>query len=535
MWLLLSIGIRIYIVTQRINEAVLIHGGLNSLTCPIALNDCFVIYPFRNPSYLFNVDILSVVSHINEISENQLINTTARFGHTLVSIGNKSLLMSGGSSFQDETCSFVLDLMVNETNSLIIADIHPTLYHVNSYPSTSSSSDQHTFVSEKDVLPCGACRIHHTALVHNVDVNDSIYQPVLPTTSVHLLGGGSQCLAFGTHYCQSVCLDIICGTNNKTQSANHSDTKTLLSSSSGSILTTNNSICDDKDTLLERVIFVQTKFAKSIKTLLEDHHMIDKNRRIASAQNDPFIQSQIIHRFHSDTIETSCSNNEKIKLNNIILKEDSTQEEEDAYKAYASVPVIESFFDRLQKWNLSRHDDVQVLAIFNICDEIRIGYQNAKQNKLIEVSSHKKVKKFLDAFLTNHHMPSTSRSSYPSRYEIIGDVLMIPEAAFMGPEWQSIFTNNNENTKIELFHGIAQCFESVSRITRKARIKSNGKRESQVEILWSSIQITSDTPVTGVGSIGWVTVLENGISFSFDITRLDTTIFNLYRYTYFIY
>lgn len=79
---------------------------------------------------------------------------------------------------------------------------------------------------------------------------------------------------------------------------------------------------------------------------------------------------------------------------------------------------------------------------------------------------------------------------------------MIPERSFQNASWKS------EVVESSLWRGLAACF-GLRRIALKAEIDNGNTRESRVSMLLNEGHLDS-----------WVTVIENGIHYNFDITKV---------------
>ncbi|KAK6283553.1 hypothetical protein POUND7_002505 [Theobroma cacao] len=84
----------------------------------------------------------------------------------------------------------------------------------------------------------------------------------------------------------------------------------------------------------------------------------------------------------------------------------------------------------------------------------------------------------------------------PSRWERVGDIVVLPVSSFKDPVWDSIGE--------ELWPIIARSLNTC-RLARQGRVAPNGTRDSTLEIL--------------MGDSGWVDHRENGILYSFDATK----------------
>ncbi|CAN6457580.1 unnamed protein product [Victoria cruziana] len=93
-------------------------------------------------------------------------------------------------------------------------------------------------------------------------------------------------------------------------------------------------------------------------------------------------------------------------------------------------------------------------------------------------------------------LPSNLLDQCPSRWERLGNVVVLPSSAFSHNIWDSVST--------ELWPIVARSLGAV-RVARQGKVLSTGTRDSTLEIL--------------VGDNGWVDHHENGILYSFDSTK----------------
>tara|TARA_X000000368_G_C23041678_1_gene717225 strand:+ start:1577 stop:2506 length:930 start_codon:yes stop_codon:yes gene_type:complete len=89
----------------------------------------------------------------------------------------------------------------------------------------------------------------------------------------------------------------------------------------------------------------------------------------------------------------------------------------------------------------------------------------------------------------------------PSRWEKLGDMILLPESSFNSLDWQKIIIEH-PNKIWNIFCGELK----VSKIGRQRKIKTGPMRKSQVELLY--------------GENGIVLHKENGILFEFDTTKV---------------
>eukprot|EP00040_Diaphanoeca_grandis_P028073 m.161211 g.161211 ORF g.161211 m.161211 type:complete len:456 (+) comp31219_c0_seq2:252-1619(+) len=84
----------------------------------------------------------------------------------------------------------------------------------------------------------------------------------------------------------------------------------------------------------------------------------------------------------------------------------------------------------------------------------------------------------------------------PTKWELHGDLVLLPDTAFISTEWHAHAE--------QLWICVKKALR-VTRIARKAVIDPGPKRESRVEII--------------VGDNGWVTHIDNGIKYTYDVSK----------------
>ncbi|KAL6200966.1 hypothetical protein ACLB2K_024681 [Fragaria x ananassa] len=100
------------------------------------------------------------------------------------------------------------------------------------------------------------------------------------------------------------------------------------------------------------------------------------------------------------------------------------------------------------------------------------------------------------SLLKDKDLPAGLLEELPTRWERLGDIVVLPVTSFKNPLWDSIAE--------ELWPVIAKSV-NAARLARQGRVASNGTRDSTLEIL--------------IGDNGWVDHRENGIVYSFDATK----------------
>lgn len=111
-------------------------------------------------------------------------------------------------------------------------------------------------------------------------------------------------------------------------------------------------------------------------------------------------------------------------------------------------------------------------------------------------SPFKVMKEAVGSLLSDRGLPLQLLEELPSRWERLGDIVVLPVTSFKDSAWDLIGQ--------ELWLIVAKSL-GANRLARQGRIAPTGTRDSTLEIL--------------VGDNGWVNHRENGIIYSFDATK----------------
>jgi hypothetical protein len=131
--------------------------------------------------------------------------------------------------------------------------------------------------------------------------------------------------------------------------------------------------------------------------------------------------------------------------------------------------------------------------------QCRLGIQTTRLNKALGVSAQTKATNYLNTFIQQWGSPPTAGKAndaeYPRKYEIVGDILVVPEDSFQGLFWEPMVEKIDEVTVTDcrggsdsdcseapFWKGLARCF-GVEKVARKAKVDSGPKRESHVVLL----------------------------------------------------
>ena len=458
-----SVGLSHNIVPEMRGEVVIIHGGIDSLEDTTrTFSDMFMVYPLKNKVYAVD-------------SNTQI----PRFGHTLTNITCNTIVLIGGSSFTTSNSneSYVLHLQM---------DNQPLTVEAISLQCTDMSKAGQ-IIQSRD-LPCNNCRCHHQAIYNNENC------------LLTVLGGGQQCMAFGYHYCKNLSFRVsvpLTATKISSRSAsiNKSDLRINIAS-------TNNEGEIDKEQQDAAVIVVHKNVVKAVKCLLEEFHLLDKKYRIGP----------------SDTSRIHSSSSQVVHLNPDITADDNFDYTSISGNLYMAIPVLPRFLTAMR-------DEISVdlrRKVASIVPEsyLLLSRQPMVLCKSLLTNNYTKATSYLDLMYQEIHrkLPSVAvKNNYPKKYEFVGDVIMLPEDSLSPAHWESLYSSAS-STRLQFWKGFTECFAGVSRVGRKSKIDSGPKRESKVVLYLPEAQGDNTSAVPG--SPSWVTVVENGISFGFDITRV---------------
>jgi tRNA G37 N-methylase Trm5/tRNA(Phe) wybutosine-synthesizing methylase Tyw3 len=500
------------------HAGVLLHGGLTSLTNPSTCGYFYVVFPVLGTCAYVTSSAESVPTTVaatdgigaNSSESEGFFGSGARlflrkFGHTISNVGGKSFLVVGGNSFGEELgltvsddqsgidCrSVVVDLMLNDVGDLM-GSFRPV---------DIADSDL------GDTLPCGACRVHHCA------VFDAKHQ------LLKLIGGGGLCLSFGAHFCESV---VIHCTLPVTTSLNSASATSVLPHSCpafeprASVRAASTASVDRAQADPAVVLLVHPGKVKCLKSYFEESKCLEKLKRISN------VDDSVGNIFLYDLIlgmQLSAADDTDNMIKNV-------------NSSFLAIPVTKEFGDILTTTKLAPTPRdpmiVKYAPILQRMSEllqsntVLVGRQSVRDNKLLAVSGSKHAADFLKEFAYRNNFPV---KCIPTKFELVGDVLMIPEDALNVAGWTKYteiptdgdITSVNQHQIVNFWEQLAAYF-NVQRVARKAIIDSGEMRESKVRLLLPRIG-SGRASETGPGTVGWVQVTENGIKFGFDITRV---------------
>ena len=343
-----------------------------------------------------------------------------------------------------------------------------------------------TFVAQSSnlVFPnfqkCASCSCH--ALVKSLPHNPCV---------IFLTGGGCQTPGFAPHFCLDTCFSVTAGRG-----------------------TTSLSRCIPPPTCTRRedeagfLVTTRSK-TKTVKTLLERLNWYDRSRRIMPVDSTTLLsvcriplKGNPIHDARKDSMETESDYNAlpvSPKLWALLWPECHLLETSHAAELVATS---------------GKKDTQQLLILCPGPKKPAAAMMSSKSS--LQQRRHAEAAKLLRETIQLDN-------EVPLKFETVGDVLMLPDVCLRRQE-SNVFT---KEALSGLWRDLLSFFPHCLRVAVKMPVDPGPMRESQVKLLYppspnpSTIFLNGYRPEdTGPGSPGWVTVLENGIEFSFDLTRV---------------
>jgi tRNA G37 N-methylase Trm5 len=184
---------------------------------------------------------------------------------------------------------------------------------------------------------------------------------------------------------------------------------------------------------------------------------------------------------------------------------DSEKSPKDLENGFLAIPVNE---------NCPSSEDEIIIYDNNQRIEIRIENIDTVSNPP-SVEPHARLRasitKWLETSLVNDgFFPLQSRekviiellSEIPTKWEKLGDLILLPETAFSSDKWTSIISKENQ---VSLWKCVAEALK-VERIGKQKHISDDIIRSSQAQLL--------------LGDSSWVELLDFGVKFGFDACKV---------------
>lgn len=498
---------------------VLIHGGIVNLDTSDTSGDFYAIEIRSN----YSNGIPSFQAAINRILS-KAEGFPTRFGHVLSNIGCKCVAIIGGATFATDkaynfdvsvaadqgptgTNNVVCDKQETKSSQIMVFDwSFDEFGEVHLKPRTTTVVPHQTITEAKSdakpIYTCSIeaeCRVHH----HCVSFRDALGF----NNDMLLLGGGMLCVGFSAHFCNPIMLRVTYGVGNSVDARLDSKHAALVDDQNDATATSVEAIAiissEPSRVRVGETILAPKSGVKAVKTILEQHNLLDKSRRIAAFADDGAV----------------------VELVTVVSYGEEEVTQTSAFAAAGplmAIPVLSAFVSDAKQ-------ETKPKAVMEVVEELSkcwptsrgavfIATQKTPGSKLDIVSSQRKAFDFLGTVCSKYGMDKTD---LPRKFEIVGDVLMISEGAL--PEsagWSDAAVPG-------LWRDLAACFD-LARVARHARIDSGPKRESRVQLLLPSMASTASTDTSSATTAvvrlpdrpGWVVVNENGIRFGFDILKV---------------
>ena len=193
----------------------------------------------------------------------------------------------------------------------------------------------------------------------------------------------------------------------------------------------------------------------------------------------------------------------------LFLKEkkwlDSEKKPNNLENGFLAIPINE---------NCPSSEDQIIIYDNNQRIEIRIENTNTASNPP-SVEPHARLRasitKWLETSLVNDDFfPLQSRekviiellSEIPTKWEKLGDLILLPETAFSSEKWSSIISQENQ---LSLWECVAEALK-VEHIGKQKHVSDDIIRSSQAQLL--------------LGDSSWVELLDFGVKFGFDACKV---------------
>ncbi|KAF9589011.1 hypothetical protein IFM89_018250 [Coptis chinensis] len=313
-----------------------------------------------------------------------------------------------------------------------------------------------------------------------------------------IIGGGASCYAFGTKFSLPMKISLLpyvsfsdtVTLHSKEMPSRHHP-ETVLENITGSVFftaknvqtLTKSCISNYKTEVLGEsfdieqgathwVLRLERKYAKLGKDILKKFGWLDLRRKVYSSENGSHICLPVTEKFYplfhkkqfnlmdsNDGLSTPC------KLVNI--------EELSTYDFTCEMAL----------------DNIFLLGGLIVKDEVAC-------ERIAPKSPQKVMSEAVESLIMKMGLPARLLEEVPTRWERLGDIVVLPVNSFRDASWNSIGQ--------ELWPTVAKSL-GTRRLARQGRVASTGTRDSTLDIL--------------VGDDGWVDHRENGIMYSFDATK----------------
>ncbi|XP_062189340.1 tRNA wybutosine-synthesizing protein 2/3/4 isoform X2 [Phragmites australis] len=303
-----------------------------------------------------------------------------------------------------------------------------------------------------------------------------------------IIGGGASCYAFGTKFNQPITIDL----HSVESIFKHDDKKDDMVTQSCDAISTVDLPRDEQNGIFDHdmkskgdapsgdftdsgpvVLQLEKKYAKLAKDILKKFGWLDLSRKVRVSHDNSHVLFPVSEAFHV------LNADEHLKM---------THDDSCAF----GEPLAFLTEKKLVGDNLSPQKALEVLSSCHgsfLKDELAVSHKPLKSPQNI-------MKELVSSLLERKGMPPQLLEQLPTRWETLGNIIILPKTCFKDPLWESVSK--------ELWPLVARSL-GAQRLARQGKIMANGTRDSTLELL--------------VGDNGWVTHHENGICYSLDATK----------------
>ncbi|KAK9681561.1 hypothetical protein RND81_10G011000 [Saponaria officinalis] len=287
-----------------------------------------------------------------------------------------------------------------------------------------------------------------------------------------MIGGGASCYAFGTKFSEPAKINLLPLLNMDDTSAISEVSEKQragLNDLDGESNSDKKEVGgDNKDAVKNAywVLKLHKKYAKPGKDILKKFGWLDLGRKVYSDEDGSCIYFPVTLNFCDvfsvELSQTAC-----------------------LLEGFSDLSLLKTSVD-------SCSTALKLLAAFGGTKQV----DEFVAMKKASVSPLEKMKEAVALLLKNKGLSEEILDQLPTRWERLGDIVVLPTTSFKDPVWDTLGT--------DLWNVIAKNL-GARRLARQGRVASTGTRDSRLEIL--------------VGDNGWVDHRENGILYCFDATK----------------
>ncbi|CAA3008333.1 tRNA wybutosine-synthesizing 2 3 4 [Olea europaea subsp. europaea] len=319
--------------------------------------------------------------------------------------------------------------------------------------------------------------------------------------SLILIGGGASCFAFGTKFSEPMKVNLSLLTSlddnftptkigeesrdspeEETIEGKNANVQYLHSTAKPKVNghINQNAHFEEPSVKVERqmvavpcILQLGKQHAKLVKDILKRFGWLDIERKVYSREDGMFICFPVTEKF--------CT-----------MFEDKQKDLGDSCKVVTDLHSPRPSCLDILSQDISISESFKLLIA---CGATKLVDEVVK-NKKTPNTPHKMMKEEVASLLNSQGLPPELLEQLPSRWERLGDIVVLPVTSFKDPLWDSVGK--------ELWPLVAKSLGAL-RLARQAEIAQTGTRDSKLKIL--------------VGDDGWVDHRENGILYSFDATK----------------